>query len=327
MRIPLRLVPIGLLVAGCAGALDPAGPGASRIAGLWWVLFWVGLIPVVIVTVLLVMIATGKVAPGKDRGGLLTERRMILYGGLVLSTLLLVPVVAMTIVVERDIRQAEGQGEFTIEVIGHQYWWEVIYPGPDGENTVHSANEIHIPVGVPVNVRVTSNDVIHSIWVPEVQGKIDLIPGHTNEIIFHADREGVYRGQCAEFCGLGHAMMRLVVVASPADEFEEWLESESGPADIDVPTDTLRIFANSCAPCHTIKGVFDNEAFEGDYGPDLTHFASRRMIGANLLPNTIEAQARWIVDPQGVKPGNRMPNVGLNSNDLNAILELLGQLE
>lgn len=301
--------------------LQPSGPGAGRIADLWWVLFWVGLIPIVVVTVLLILIATGKV-----RSGWLTERRMIIYGGLVLSTLLLIPVVAMTTVVERDMREAHG-GELVIEVIGHQYWWEVHYPDPSGDGTVRSANEIHIPAGVPVLLEVTSADVIHSVWIPEIQGKIDMIPGHTNEITVQADSPGVYRGQCAEFCGIGHAVMRLVVVAHEPEEFEAWLEAESQPASIDVPTDTLRVFANSCAPCHTIKGVFDNPAFEGDYGPDLTHFASRRMIGANLLPNTIEAQARWIVDPQGIKPGNRMPDVGLNANDLNAILELLGQLE
>jgi cytochrome c oxidase subunit II len=310
-------------ITACSGALDPSGPGAGarRIADLWWVMFWLGLIPIVVVTVLVVLIARNR-----ERGPFLTERRMIVQGGVVLSVLLLIPVVVMTTLVERDLRQGHG-GDLAIDLIGHQFWWEVVYPGPDGVGEVRTANEIHIPVGVPVVLRVTSHDVIHSLWVPEIQGKIDMIPGRVNETTFLAEEPGVYRGQCAEFCGLGHGVMRLLVIALPPEEFEEWLEAESQPVSIEVPSETMRIFANSCAPCHTVRGLFDDPTFEGDFGPDLTHLASRRMIGANILPNTREALARWIVDPQGVKPGNLMPNVGLGADDLNAILDLLEELE
>lgn len=321
-RITLGLPVLALLASCSGGALDPSGPGARRIADIWWVMFWVGLIPLAIVLVILTLIAAGR-----QPGGLFTDRRIIVYGGVVLSSLLLVPVVAVTMLVERDLRDA-ADGGMTIEVVGHQYWWDVYYPDPNGEGTVRDANEIHIPVGEPVLLRVTSNDVIHSLWVPEIHGKIDLIPGHTNELTIQADEPGVYRGRCAEFCSIGHALMRLIVVATPPDEFDQWLLEQSRPADVTISSGVRQTFGNSCAPCHTVRGIFEvPQTFEGDFGPDLTHFASRRMIGANILPNTTEALARWIIDPQGVKPGNRMPDVGLDADDLDEIIALLNELE
>lgn len=310
------------LVSCSGGVLDPSGAGARRITDVWWVMFWVGLIPLAIVLIILTLTAAGR-QPGR----LFTDRRIIVYGGVVLSSLLLVPVVAVTMLAERDLRHTD-EAALTIEVVGHQFWWDVYYPDPTGEGTVRGANEIHIPVGEPVVLRVTSNDVIHSLWVPEIHGKIDLIPGHTNELTVQADEAGVFRGQCAEFCGIGHALMRLIVVAAPPDEFDQWLIEQSQPADVTISSGLRQTFGNSCAPCHTVRGIFEiPETFEGDFGPDLTHFASRRMIGANILPNTPEALARWIIDPQGVKPGNRMPDVGLDADDLDDIIALLNELE
>lgn len=316
-------LPLMALLASCSGgALDPSGPGARRIADIWWVMFWVGLVPLAIVLVILTLTAVKR-----QPVSLLTDRRIIVYGGVVLSSLLLVPVVAITMLVERDLRDG-SDGSMTIEVVGHQFWWDVYYPDPTGEGTVRSANEIHIPVGEPVVLRVTSNDVIHSLWIPEIHGKIDLIPGHTNELTVEADEAGVFRGRCAEFCGLGHAMMRLIVVASPPDEFDQWLFEQSQPADVTISSGTRQLFGNSCAPCHTVQGMFEiPQTFDGDFGPDLTHFASRRMIGGNILPNTPQALARWIIDPQGVKPGNRMPDVGLSPDELEDIIALLNELE
>jgi cytochrome c oxidase subunit II len=312
---------VPLLAACGGGALEPSGAGASRIADLWWVMFWLGLVPLVLVLGIIVAAATKR-----EPGRFVTDRRMILYGGVLLSSLLLVPVVVVTTLVERDLRSDHGDG-LIIELVGHQFWWDVFYPDPTGDGVVRTANEIHIPVGETVILRVTSSDVIHSVWIPELHGKIDLIPGRVNELTLHAERAGVFEGRCGEFCGIGHALMGLVVVASPRAEFDDWLWQQSQPASIEVPTATRQAFANSCGPCHTVRGLFDEEAFEGDYGPDLTHFASRRTIGASLLPNTTEALARWIVDPQGIKPGNRMPNVGLGAEDLNAIIALLRELE
>lgn len=311
-----------LLLTGCGGALDPKGPGAERIADLWWVMFWVGLIPLVVVCVLLVMVVTGR---GPQR--FLTEGRLIVYGGVAFSAVLLVPVVVMTIVTERAM-DAGPDGELVIDVTGHQFWWDITYPAPDGEGTVRTANELHIPAGQPVELLVTSVDVIHSIWVPEIQGKIDMIPGTVNQLTVEAAEPGVYKGRCAEFCGIGHGVMRLLVVAHTPEDFDTWLEAEAAPARVtEVDAGTRQVFGNSCAPCHTVQGLFEDQTFEGDFGPDLTHFASRRMIGANLLPNTSEALARWITDPQGVKPGNRMPDVGLDPEELNQVIDLLNGLD
>ncbi len=318
-RVPLAASMV-LLLGACGGALEPSGVGARRIADLTWMMFWLGLVPLVLVVGIIVAAAARR-----EPGPFVTDRRMIVYGGVVLSSLLLVPVVVMTTLVERDLRADQSDG-LVIEVVGHQFWWDIFYPDPSGSGTVRAANEIHIPVGEPVVLRVTSSDVIHSVWIPELHGKIDLIPGRINELTLHAERAGVFEGRCGEFCGIGHALMGLVVVATPRAEFDEWLWQQSLPASIDVPTATRQTYANACGPCHTVRGLFEDETFEGIYGPDLTHFASRRTIGASLLPNTNEALARWIVDPQGIKPGNRMPNVGLGAEDLNAIIALLREL-
>jgi cytochrome c oxidase subunit II len=319
-RLFLGFAMAPLLGACGGGALEPSGAGAGRIADLWWVMFWLGVVPLVLVIGIIVAAATNR-----ERGRFFTDQRMIVYGGVVLSSLLLIPVVVMTMLVERDLWSDRGDG-LNIDIVGHQFWWDVFYPDPAGDGVVRAANEIHIPVGEPVVLRVTSSDVIHSVWIPELHGKIDLIPGRVNELTIHAEQPGVFEGRCAEFCGIGHALMGLVVVATPREEFDDWLWQQSQPASVEVSTATRQTYANSCGPCHTVRGLYDDETFEGVYGPDLTHFASRRTIGASLLPNTDEALARWIVDPQGIKPGNRMPDVGLGAEDLNAIIELLREL-
>jgi len=313
----------GLLVTGCGGALEPAGPVAGRIADLWWVLFWLGAAGFTVVGVILLLVSTGRESPD-----FVTDRHLILFGGIIMSLVLTIPAVVMTVVVERDLHQGLREStEIEIDLIGHQFWWDVVYRS--GGDEIRTANEIHIPTGEPVKLIVTSADVIHSVWIPEIAGKIDLIPGHSNELILHADTDGVYEGRCAEFCGLSHALMKLIVVASPREEFDVWLEGQASPADVEIDAGVRQAFANSCAPCHTVRGLFEDEiseTFLGDFGPDLTHLASRRMIGANLIPNTPEGLARWIVDPQGVKPGNRMPDVGLSPDDLNEIIDFLQEL-
>lgn len=309
-----------LLLAACGGVVEPAGQGARSISNLWWLMFWLGLIPILIVVGFIVTIVVRR-RPNESR---LTDRHMVIYGGVVLSSVLLIPVIIATAVTQLNIG-VEGDDRLEIELTGHQFWWDIQYV--NGDERVRSANELHIPTDTPVDLHLTSVDVIHSVWIPEIHGKMDLIPGQTNTLEIQADEPGVYEGRCAEFCGLGHALMQLVVVAHPPDEFQTWLEAEAAPAQIDVDTGTMQEYANSCAPCHTIRGVFDDPIYEGDFGPDLTHLASRRQIGANILPNTREALGRWIIDPQGVKPGNRMPDVGLDGPALSDILDLLSQLD
>jgi cytochrome c oxidase subunit 2 len=213
--------------------------------------------------------------------------------------------------------------EVIVEIVGHQWWWEVNYP----LQGVTTANEIHIPVGYPIELKVTSADVIHSFWVPELHGKIDLIPGQTNSFWLQADEPGVYYGECAEFCGLQHAKMALVVVAQPEEAFVTWLEQQQQPA-TQVMDSTLvegqQIFLGSaCSQCHTINGT----TATGDLGPDLTHLASRLTLAAGTLKNNQGNLAGWIINPQHLKPGNKMPPTNLTGPELQALLAYLESLE
>jgi cytochrome c oxidase subunit 2 len=201
---------------------------------------------------------------------------------------------------------AKGSTALTINVIGHQWWWEVRY----GNSTAVTANEIHIPVNTRVGVVLTTADVIHSFWVPELNRKVDMIPGTENRLLLIADHPGVYRGQCAEFCGLQHANMAVEVVAEPKAAFDAWLARNARPA-----TRSNVLFAENCSGCHEIRGT----TAHADVGPDLTHFASRRTIAAVTLTNTPQNLREWLRDPQHVKPGNRMPNLELSNADWAAL--------
>jgi cytochrome c oxidase subunit 2 len=213
-----------------------------------------------------------------------------------------------------------------IQLIGHQWWWEVRYPDSVPQNVVTTANEIHIPVGKPVLFRVTSSDVIHSVWIPNLGGKKDLIPGYVRTAWFQADTAGIYRGQCAEFCGYQHAKMMLYVIAEPPEKFSTWLSAQRQPAP--TPTDSLvakggRVFmASACIMCHSITGT----PAGGQSAPDLTHVASRMTIAAGALPNTTGNLAGWIIDPQRIKPGALMPPNQIQPRDLQALLAYLQSL-
>jgi cytochrome c oxidase subunit 2 len=226
------------------------------------------------------------------------------------------------------IARVGGLRPLRIDVTGHQWWWEVEYPdNADPQNIVTTANEIHVPVGRPVLIKMSSDDVIHSFWAPNLDGKKDLIPGHETRTWFRADTAGVYRGQCAEFCGHQHAKMAFFIVAEPKLEFEHWLEGQKGQAS--KPTDTLaqageRVFlSGTCAMCHAIAGT----GAGSKVGPDLTHLASRRTIAAGTLPNNTGNLAGWILDPQSIKPGAKMPPNQLDPQSLQALLAYLGTLK
>jgi cytochrome c oxidase subunit II len=219
------------------------------------------------------------------------------------------------------------QDILTIEVVGHQWWWEVQYDDPLPVRTLKTANEIHIPTGQMVLLKLTSRDVIHSFWAPNLHGKKDLIPGHVNLMWIQADNPGVYRGQCAEFCGAQHAHMAFRVVAEPPDQFADWYDKQLRPAD--TPADTARqhgqqVFLTSrCVMCHTIRGT----TAAAVSGPDLTHLASRETIAADTLPNTPDHLGRWVVNSQAIKPGNQMPPNELSSEDLQSLISYLESLQ
>jgi cytochrome c oxidase subunit 2 len=260
---------------------------------------------------------------GGDRRGV----RWIVAGGVAFPILTLVPLFILTLRTLAAVEARDQEPSLTIEVIGRQFWWEVHYLDAAGNRLFETANEIHIPVGRTVLVRLLAADVIHSFWVPRLAGKLDMIPGKTNQLRIRADQPGTYRGQCAEFCGLQHAKMAFLVIAEPEAEFRDWARNQALPAA--EPADSLAargrevFLRTACQGCHAIRGT----PAEGPrIGPDLTHLATRRTLAAAALPNTPGHLGGWIADPQASKPGNRMPAVPLGSEDFRALLQYLQAL-
>lgn len=253
--------------------------------------------------------------PLGERAGL----RIILWAGAVIPTVVLAALLVFGLRLMPVLRAAEPA--LRIEVSGEQYWWRVTYLGPDGTR-IESANELRLPVGLAVELVLTSADVIHSLWVPALAGKMDLIPGRTNRLVLRPERTGIYRGACAEFCGRSHALMAFPVVVMDGADFDAWLARETAPA---LPGgDPGAFLASGCGGCHTVRGT---EA-TGTIGPDLTHLADRRTLGAGILPNTPENLRRFIADTERVKPGVRMPSFGmLPPADIEAIAAYLGSLK
>lgn len=250
---------------------------------------------------------------------------LVILFGMAIPIVILVAlfVVSDLVLLNETDAPAASSTAMTVTVVGHQWFWEVRYEGKDAE----TANEIHIPVRTPVDLVVRSDDVIHSFWVPELNRKIDTIPGRTNSIELYAERSGVYRGQCAEFCGLQHAHMALRVYAEPMPRFKAWLANIERPAR--EPSTALArqgerdFMTEGCAACHTISGT---EA-EGTVGPNLTHLAGRETLAADTIPNTPEYLFRWIQNPQSIKPGAKMPGLGLGAARYHAIVAYLTGLE
>ena len=243
----------------------------------------------------------------------------------VASALALVGLLGASVHVGRSNAETEhAPGELEIEVTGHQWWWSVRYPAATPSETVVTANELHVPVGQQVRLMLTSDDVIHSFWVPQLNGKRDLIPGRVTTLVSHADRPGVFVGQCAEFCGFQHAHMGLLVVAEESGTFDAWLAAQRLPASAPVTANDQHgqaVFKTACALCHAIRGA---DAF-GHLAPDLTHFAGRRSIAA-MMPNTPGHLAGWIADPQRLKPGTHMPPNPLPGADLTDLVSYLESL-
>jgi cytochrome c oxidase subunit 2 len=315
---------VGCGQEGTPSVLDPHGPGARRIEGLWWLMLWISVAVFVVVLAFLVAAvvrARRKEAapPARARWG----EPFVVISGIVVPSLVLVAVFVVSLRDMAALSSPEEEPSLTLEVVGHDWWWEVVYP----ESGAVTANEIHIPVGEPVRLELTTDDVIHSFWVPQLQAKTDLIPGQTNEMWLEADEPGRYRGQCAEYCGLQHANMIFYVVAEPSDDFQEWLSDQAGdatePQDLSAAAGREVFLDNTCAGCHAIRGT-DADA---TLGPDLTHLAGRDTIAAGVLDNTRGELSSWIVDPQGVKPGATMPPTSLTADELENLLDYLEQLE
>ncbi|HEV2854985.1 MAG TPA: cytochrome c oxidase subunit II [Thermoanaerobaculia bacterium] len=315
---------------GRHSAIASAGPQAGRIEGLWWLMFWVSTAVFVAVMVALggAMARRPRILGDSEPPHALTPeergRMNRLVGGAVAVTVVILFVLLVASVgTGRAIASLSAPHAPIVKVTGHQWWWQVEYVDAVPGRSLTTANEIHIPVGRPVLFRLQATDVIHSFWVPNLHGKRDMIPGHDNEIWIQADRPGVYRGQCAEFCGFQHAHMGLLVIAEPPAQYEAWYKSQLQPAATPVTARQERgrqlVQSLPCALCHNVQG----SQASGKTGPDLTHLASRRTIAAGTLPNTRGNLAGWILDPQTVKPGNHMPANTMASDDLQALLDYL----
>ena len=305
-------------LAGCSGdhhVLSPKGPEAGRVSALG-----IGMIAVATgVTVLVFALLVAALLPG-DRKGLrrISDHTYVIGGGIVLPLVVLLTLSGLTITALDDTAR---QGDLQVHVTGHQFWWEVRYPGTGAV----TANEIHIPAGRRVRVTLRSDDVIHSFWVPALAGKIDMIPGRTNHLVIQADRPGTYRGQCAEFCGVEHGRMAFLVIADPPAEYQRWIDQQAAPArTVPAAAAGQRAFgAQTCGGCHRIRGT---EA-DGAVGPDLTHLADRRTIGALTLPNDRAHLSDWVANAQKAKPGVAMPPSVLTADQLAAIVTYLGSLK
>jgi cytochrome c oxidase subunit II len=342
-RYPLELAAVltAFVAAGCTGnqsSFNSAGPQAARIEGLWWLFFWVsvGVYVISMGFLLLPMWRKRRTArrDAPDAPVVLpepaSERKLTIAAGtgVVLTVVILFVLLFGDFFTGRALHSfASAPDPLSIKLTAHQWWWEVQYNDSTPSNIVITANEIHIPVGKPVRIDLTSNDVIHSFWVPNLHGKKDMIPGHQTSIYLQADRSGTYNGQCAEFCGYQHAKMRLFVIAEPEERFNAWLAAERQPAS--DPTEELprrgqQVFLSStCIMCHTIRGTHAGSRV----GPELTHLAGRQTIAGGSLPNVRGHLAGWILDPQKIKPGVRMPQNPLEANDLHALLEYLSGLK
>jgi cytochrome c oxidase subunit II len=327
--------------------LNAAGPQAARIGGLWWVFLavsvvvWLG-----VLVALAAAIVRRRARPGPpvveppghgadpatrvpiaapDPAGDARMRRVV--SGLVAATaVVLVVLLVVSTRAGHAMSALSHQAPLTVEVIGHQWWWEVKYLAHPPAAMAITANELHLPVGTPVRIQLNSRDVIHSLWIPSLHGKKDLVPGHENELTLQVDRPGAFRGQCAEFCGLQHAKMALWVIAEAPEAFQAWLDAQRQPAPEPASEEARRgrdvFLRGACVMCHRVAGTHAGATV----GPDLTHLASRRTIGAGALPNTRGHLAGWIVDAQGVKPGSRMPAMALESQDLQDLLTWLETL-
>jgi cytochrome c oxidase subunit 2 len=330
-RVPFMIACLPL--AGCGGiqsALDPAGPGAARIGTVWWLM----LVVCTAVYAAVMLMLLWAIARRRSRGPEprspepQRERRMgqAVGVGAALTVGILAVFVLASFQIGHELTARPAEPPLRIAVTAQRWWWDVRYQDPAPSRSFSTANEIHIPVGRPVELTLRSIDVIHSFWVPNLHGKKDLIPGQVNTLLLQADRAGVFRGQCAEFCGLQHANMALHVVAEPQEQFAKWQAQQRRPAP-EPANDAQRrgrevFMASSCVLCHKIGGTMAG----GVTGPDLTHVASRLSLAAGTLPNTRGHLAGWIVDPQMHKPGNNMPPNLLSPGDLQALLSYLDTL-
>jgi cytochrome c oxidase subunit 2 len=281
----------------------------------------------VIGLILLLAIYRSRVPESRDENGHYPVRRAgtglaWIYVGLGVSVPILAVCTVWTLAVLGRVAAPPSPPALTIQVTAHRWWWEIRYIDGNPARIFTTANEIHLPAGVPVRVLLSSSDVIHSFWVPKLAGKMDVVPGLTNVTWLEADMPGEYRGQCGEFCGVQHAKMALSVVAETPRDFERWWDRQLNmPAGAGEATTGIggQVFVARCGACHTMRGT----SAGGIAGPDLSHFGGRATIAAGTLPNDTSHLTAWIVDPHAFKPGTLMPHVPLSPSERGAVVAFL----
>jgi cytochrome c oxidase subunit 2 len=320
-----------VLLTGCGGnqsALDVHGAAAVHLKHLI-----VGIVAVCSAIWMIVMIAliwalsrSRAEGPRPNPGA---ERRLMtaVTAAVGLTVIIISGLTIASFTTTRALSEAQPD-ELTIKINGQQWWWQVTYIDPDPARSFDTANEIHVPVGRDVRLQLEAGDVIHSFWVPSLAGKQDLIPGRMNELTIRAERAGVYRGQCAEFCGLQHSHMAVLVIAESAEDYEGWINAQRQQAaatasNQEADAGKAVFMSKPCASCHTVRGTDAS----GTTGPDLTHVGSRRTIAAGLFDTTRGSLAAWIADPQTLKPGNNMPMVALSSDELRQVSAYMASLK
>ena len=319
-----------MILVPIQSALHPAGPQAERLSQLFWIFFWIcAAVYVIVIGFLIVAMIRGRrnaVAERED----LHPQKVAVATATGITLVILLAMLAMSAATGGRVGTfgQKRTDQLEIDVTGHQWWWEIKYPDPNvPSHTITDANEIHIPTDTPILLRLDTRDVIHSLWIPNLHGKRDLIPGRVNKIWIQADKPGIWRGQCAEFCGMQHAHMSLVVFAHRPADFAQWKsfagQGGAKPSNAMQEQGRQLFLSMPCANCHNIVG---EEAY-GTLGPDLTHVASRRTLAAGTLLNNRGNLGGWIVNSQAIKPGNQMPPNDMTSDELQALLAYLESLK
>jgi cytochrome c oxidase subunit II len=326
-----------LAVPGFPGnqtSLNPVGPGASHIEFEFSLIFWITCAVYCIVLLGLVIAVARRrhsldIMPEPLATNEPTERltRRSVTAAVAVTVVLLFIMLIGSFQTGRALGDMNQEDALPIEIYGHQWWWEVRYPNNEAYKIVETANEIHVPVGVPIRFSGTSRDVIHSFWAPNVSGKRDLLPGYKAEFVWQVDQPGRWRGQCAEYCGLQHAHMSFEIVAETKEQFAEWLSNQAKssvqPSTPQATRGQQVFMTHACVLCHSIRGTSAGSR----NGPDLTHLASRATIAAGTLPNTVGNLGGWILNAQSIKPGCRMPPNQLSGSELQDLLAYLETLK
>jgi cytochrome c oxidase subunit 2 len=328
-RRVLPLLALALLPGGCHGIqspLAPSGDQASALHGLFWLMVVVcGAVYLLVIFGLAWTLARARRQRALPRDLTATDKRLDrgLWAAAAIIVAGLTVLIVGSFLADRALFATRGQNAMMVRVTGHQWWWRIEYRDPATNRWIETANELHLPRGRTTRMLLGSADVIHSFWVPNVAGKLDMIPGRRNQLDLTPRREGWFRGQCTEFCGTQHAHMAFdVKVDSPA-AFDAWLASQAHPSLKPAGTERGQaVFAQNCAACHVVRGT----SATGRPGPDLTHLASRRSIAAGTLPMSRGGLQAWIAQPQALKPGTSMPTIPLAPADADAVAQYLAGL-